>query len=408
MFPKIMRDAGYRTKAVGKMHFTPTYLDVGFDEMLLVEQNGKGRFDDDYHRYLQEHDLCDDIDLMDQEREYRNRAPQVYTDTLGAMVSNLDEEHHATTWVGRHAVDTLASWEGGGNLLMASFVSPHHPYEPPAPWHEMYEPAALTMLPGYAEGCDPQDLLYSRGFFPHDQWTEGQLRRVMAYYYAMISQIDHWVGQMIDTLRASGLYDNTVIIYNSDHGEYLGYRHMIGKGNRMYEPLIRIPTIIKFPGERAREARSSDLVNSTDLAPTLLTCAGCDVPAEMEGRILSDGEGQRSVIFAESSRGREYMARSRTRKLLLCEDDAFSSFYDLETDRQETTNLINDDRYQEDVRYLKDALSRWILFETRTPVHVDETAKLCRGDNVQPGNEDDRKAIADFMRGKIGPALRRS
>ena len=116
---------------------------------------------------------------------------------------------------------------------------------------------------------------------------------------------------MIDTLRASGLYDDTVIVYNSDHGEYLGYRHMIGKGNRMYEPLIRIPTIIKFPGERAREARSSDLVNSTDLAPTLLTCAGCDVPAEMEGRILSDGEGQRSVIFAESSRGREYMARSR-------------------------------------------------------------------------------------------------
>ena len=176
----------------------------------------------------------------------------------------------------------------------------------------------------------------------------------------------------------------------------------------MYEPLIRIPTIIKFPGERAREARSSDLVNSTDLAPTLLTCAGCDVPAEMEGRILSDGEGQRSVIFAESSRGREYMARSRTRKLLLCEEDAFSSFYDLETDPQETTNLINDDRYQEDVRYLKDALSRWILFETRTPVHVDETAKLCGGDNIQPGNEDDRKSIAEFMRGKIGPALRRS
>jgi arylsulfatase A-like enzyme len=48
-FPRLLRDAGYRTKAVGKMHFTPTYLDVGFEEMLLAEQDGPGRFDDDYH-----------------------------------------------------------------------------------------------------------------------------------------------------------------------------------------------------------------------------------------------------------------------------------------------------------------------------------------------------------------------
>ena len=67
-FPKILREAGYRTKAVGKMHFTPTYLDVGFDEMLLAEQHGTGRYDDDYHRYLQDHDLVDEIDLIDQER----------------------------------------------------------------------------------------------------------------------------------------------------------------------------------------------------------------------------------------------------------------------------------------------------------------------------------------------------
>ena len=51
-FPRIFRDAGYRTKAVGKMHYTPTYLDVGFQEMMLAEQDGPGRWDDDYHRYL--------------------------------------------------------------------------------------------------------------------------------------------------------------------------------------------------------------------------------------------------------------------------------------------------------------------------------------------------------------------
>lgn len=405
-FPKILREAGYRTKAVGKMHFTPTYLDVGFDEMLLAEQHGTGRYDDDYHRYLRDHDLVDEIDLIDQERVYRRRAPQVYNDTLGAMVSNLDEEHHVTTWVGRHAVETLFSWEGGGNLLMASFVPPHHPYVPPVPWHDMYDPAILTLLPGYTERCDSSDLRYSDGFFPNDQWTEGQLRRVMAYYYASISQIDHWVGRMIDTLRAKDLYDNTVIVYNSDHGEYLGHRHMIGKGNRMYESLIRVPTIVKLVGEREREATSQDLVNTTDLAPTLLAAAGCERMADMSGRDLSSDSDGRDVVFAESSRGQEYMARSKTRKLLLCEDDAFSSFFDLELDPEETTNLIKDPAYQDIIKNLKDALSRWILFETRTPVHVDEEAELCGGENVVPGREEDRAAMAKYLREKIEPSLR--
>jgi arylsulfatase A-like enzyme len=406
-FPKVLREAGYKTKAVGKMHFSPTYLDVGFDEMLLAEQHGAGRLDDDYHRYLREHDLIDEIDLIDQEREYRGRAPQTYTDSLGAMVSNLDEEHHVTTWVGQHAVDTLEQWEGGSNLLMASFVPPHHPYVPPAPWHEMYDPAVLKLLPGYAEHADQDDLLYSRGFFPHDQWSESQLRRVMAYYYASISQIDHWVGQMIDTLRANGLYDDTVIVYNSDHGEYLGYRHMIGKNNRMYEPLIRVPTIIKFASEREADRRSGELVNTTDLAPTVLASAGCEVPGDMAGRNLSEDDEGRSVVFAESSRGREYMARSETRKLLLCEDDAFTCFFDLETDPYETTNLIKDARYQDDIQKLKDALSRWILFESQTPVHLDESAKICDGDNVHTGSEETRQEMAEYMRAKIQPALRR-
>jgi arylsulfatase A-like enzyme len=89
-FPKILRAAGYRTKAVGKMHFAPTYLDVGFSELVLAEQDGPGRWDDDYHRYLMRHGLVDRNDLEDQlVREYRGYAPKEYWDTCGALVSNL-------------------------------------------------------------------------------------------------------------------------------------------------------------------------------------------------------------------------------------------------------------------------------------------------------------------------------
>ena len=148
-FPRVLKGAGYRTKAVGKMHFTPTYLDVGFDEMALAEQDGPGRYDDDYHRWLRQEGLCDHIDLMDQVSEYRQHAPSTYWDTFGALESDLDEAHHSTTWIGDRALETLETWEGGGHLLMVGFIKPHHPFDPPAPWSEMYDPSMLSLLPGW-------------------------------------------------------------------------------------------------------------------------------------------------------------------------------------------------------------------------------------------------------------------
>jgi arylsulfatase A-like enzyme len=102
-FPRLLREAGYRTAAVGKMHFTPTYLDVGFERMWLAEQDGPGRYDDDYHRYLRSQGLADRIDLTDQEREYRRQAGPDYWRCFGAACSDLPEEHHSTTWIGRRA-----------------------------------------------------------------------------------------------------------------------------------------------------------------------------------------------------------------------------------------------------------------------------------------------------------------
>lgn len=377
-FPRILRDAGYRTKAVGKMHLTPTYLDVGFDEMLLAEQNGPGRYEDDYHRYLREEGLCDGVDLVDQEREYRARATQRYWDTFGALVSDLDEDHHSTTWIGDRAVETLDGWEGGGNLLMASFIKPHHPFDPPAPWHEMYDPAALTVLPGWTDRPDPEDVLFSKGYFSHSNLDDRRLRRLMAYYYGSISHIDHHVGRMIDSLRARGLYDDTLIVFNSDHGEYLGFHHMKGKGNRMYEPLVRVPLIVKWPGQTREAVRRDDLVNTIDLSPTFLNAAGCDVPDVMSGFDLRE-ETSREVMFAESARGFEVMARSRTHKLLMCEDSDYDRLYDLENDPLELTNVLRKTEHAEARDALRDNLARWALFDARTVAHLDEHAPVVSG-----------------------------
>ena len=374
--PRILSHAGYQTKAVGKMHFTPTYLDVGFQEMELAEQDGPGRYDDDYHRWLRDKGQCDRIDLMDQVREYRQRAPQGYWDTCGALRSDLDEAHHSTTWIGDRAVETVEQWTGGGHMLMVGFIKPHHPFDPPAPWDEMYDPHALSILPGWTETGLPQDLAYSRGYFDNEALTEPQLRRAMAFYYGTISQVDFHVGRLITALRQRALYDNTLIVYTGDHGDYMGYHHLLLKGNHMYDPLVRVPLIVKYPGQDRAGQISSNLVNNVDVAPTLLHRAGCNVPGTMQGLDLSSPDAGRALVFAEAPRARQYMVRSGTHKLLLSRDRSMSQFFDLQQDPFEMRNVIDDPGHQHEVEALRQHLLQWALFDRPSPTHVDPRAPL--------------------------------
>ena len=399
-FPRILQEAGYRTKAAGKMHFTPTYLDVGFDEMMLAEQNGPGRYDDDYHRWLMAEGLYDAIDLMDQEREFRQIAPPEYWETVGALQSNLDEAHHSTTWIGDRALEALQTWDRSNNLLMVSFIKPHHPFDPPAPWSQMYDPEALSLLPGWLEACLPRDLVYHTGYFPHQALTERKVRRATAYYYATISHIDHQVGRMLEYLKQQNLYDDALILYTSDHGEYLGFHHLLLKGNHMYDPLVKVPLIIKYPqGARAGQV-SEGLVNNIDIAPTLIQAAGGEAPSSMAGASLLESQ-QRGLVFAEAGRGSQYMVRSRTRKLLLCQDEAQSLFFDLEADPLEMDNRIAEPVYQDDVQAMREALFRWLAFECLSPVHLAESAPVIQADNVPPRNNAHRAGASAYFRDKM-------
>ncbi|MCJ7738013.1 MAG: sulfatase-like hydrolase/transferase [Anaerolineae bacterium] len=415
-FPKVLREAGYRTKAVGKMHFAPTYLDVGFDEMLLAEQDGPGRFDDDYHRWLRDEGLVDRLDLVDQRREYRKDAPQAYWDSVGALTSDLDEKHHSTTWIAERAMETLESWsctalgqktDGGGsssgNLLMVGFIKPHHPFDPPAPWNEMYDPDTLTLLPGWLEEPLARDIERSPGYFPHVAHTEAKVRRAMAYYYASISQIDTHVGRIVDLLKQRGLYDNTLILYTSDHGDYLGFHHLLLKGDYMYDPVIKVPLVIKFPKDGETQPRAGEvsdaLVNNIDVGPTLLRAAGCGVPASMQGTDLADVSTPRDLVFAENWGGQEYMVRSSTAKLLLCQDPEQSQFFDLVADPLEMENRIDDPAYGDTVAEFREHLLQWALFDARTRVHLDTDAPVITGANVpQQGNGHAAEMEAYFAR----------
>lgn len=393
-FPKILRSAGYKTKAVGKMHFTPTYLDVGFDELALAEQDGPGRWDDDYHRYLMEHNLVDRNDIEDQRSEYRKNAPKEYWETFGAITSNLPEEHHKTTWIADRAIETLDTWNADkSHLLMAGFINPHHPFDPPAPWDKMYDPSKLEILPGWTTECFDHDVKLNRGYFDNQTLTLPALRRVMAYYYATISQIDFHVGKIVNLLKKKGLYDNTLIVFTADHGEYMGHHHMLLKGNYLYDPLAKVPLIIKWPHSRKAGSVNTQLVNNIDLAPTICKFAQCKPAATMQGNDLASNSAGHDIIFSESGGGSQVMARTDKYKLILASPRNENLFFDLTKDPLETNNLYYDPKYAAVVGELEKALTEW-RNKGPKPENLTEGPTI-KGDNV-PGDLSHRPAIIEY------------
>lgn len=404
-FAKTARHAGYRTATVGKMHFTPTYLDVGFDEMILCEQAGEGRWDDDYHRYLMDLGLCDINDMEDQVGEYRKVAPREnYWDCLGTKPSNLPEAHHSTTWIADRALEQIRGWGSSGNVLMVGFVKPHHPMDPPENWFNMYDPAEIDLLPGWTETFSKRNENVHKGFFPYSKLTEKRVRNAMAAYYASISHIDHHVGRIIDQLKECGLYDNTMIVYTSDHGDYMGHQHMVLKGGLMYDSLVRVPLIIKYPDNKAAGTTYTGQVSGVDVPTTILSQLGLEAPAGMEGIDLSMEPGGRAVVYCERGEGRQVMVRTPGRKLMLNAGHTPELLFDLEKDPLEHTNVLADPAYATDVEELTAAAWEWRRPDDVKPNHINRDALVIDKPNVPPRDLSHRPAIQQYYREKMNEA----
>ncbi len=403
-FPAMLKISGYKTKAIGKMHFTPTYFDVGFEAMELAEQNGPGRWDDDYHRYLRDKGLVDHNDLEDQLAEYRKKAPKSYYANCGSRESNLPDKHHSTTWIGDRAVETISKWDKNqSNLLMVGFIKPHHPFDPPKKWAEMYDPDEMDILPGWTDECFKHDLARNKGYFPNTQLTQSTVKQATAYYYAGITHIDHHVGRMIKMLKQKKLYDNTMVIFTSDHGEYLGFHHMLLKSNYMYDPLGKVPLIIKYPGKPANGTVCNDLVSNIDLSPTILKVSGLKPASRMKGQDLAGNTTSRQILIAENDRN-TIMARTLTRKLIVGTGKKKPSnglLFNLEKDPLEMKNLFDDPAYKNDRSQLVSAIQSWLTNTLPQKVYCNEKARQISQPNVPPLDLSHRKDAEQYFREKM-------
>ncbi len=380
------------------MHYTPAYLDVGFDTMILSEQDGPGRYDDDYHRHLMEQGLADCIDLQDQEGAYRAKAPRDYFKTFGVDPTNLPDQEYSTEWIGDRACEQLARWnKEGGNLLMVGFIKPHHPHDVPDRWSKLYDPATLSLLPGWTDSCTPVDRSFSKGFFDYTSLDESKYRAVLAKYYGSITEIDHHVGRMVSILKEKGIYDDCLLVFTSDHGEYMGFHHLLLKGNYMYDPLVRIPLVVKFPGNERKGSTVSKLVNTINITGTILETGECVIPQELwhSVRPLLDEEPC-TTVFAEDDRS-NYIVRTPTRKLLLSRDKR-SQYFDLIKDPLEMQNAFDDPANTHDIDGLKERLFDWLAYESRTQVHVDHGAPVRPPTSGPPRDEAHSASMRNYFK----------
>lgn len=172
-------------------------------------------------------------------------------------------------------------------------------------------------------------------------------------YLRHIAGVDECVGKILAALDELRLADDTVVVYTSDNGYYLG-EHCSGDKRSLYEESLRVPMLVRYPREFARGKRVDEMVLNIDLAPTLLDLAGIAAPAEMQGaswRGLAAGRGAanwRKSFLAEYYKElgnvpTTYCLRTTTHKLVKYPDHPeWTELFDLRSDPYETRNLASD------------------------------------------------------------------
>lgn len=236
-------------------------------------------------------------------------------------------------------------------LLYVGTLGPHEPYMVPQRFLDMYDIDDIVLPDNFMDTLADKPELYARSRDPFDQLTEMEHRETLRHYLAFCSYEDYLFGELIDQLRETGQYDNTAIIYTSDHGDYSGDHGLWAKGLPSFEGAYHIPAVVTWPGmnDDRRGIVADPKVSMVDLGPTILDICGIDVPGRMSGFSLrpwffgSSNDEMRQELFFQSN-GNEIYGMQR----IVCTDDwklvcnffADDELYDLHNDPGELTNLL--------------------------------------------------------------------
>ena len=350
---------GFNHVETGRMHGHESH--VGQHYALWLEEKGLSNWQDYFQKWPRTQDD-------------KYRGPEY---ARGMQVWDLPEELHHSHWVGERSVANIerSAQEGKPFFLWASFFDPHPPYVVPEPWASMYDMEDMEpghFVPGEFDDMPPQfaktqeknpDYSMYRekggkglhGYHSHLH-SEGQIRRSIACYYGMMSLIDQQVGHILDALDRLGIAEDTLVLFTTDHGHFLGQHGLIAKGAFHYEDMLRIPMIARYPAGIPAGVRSDTLQCQVDFAPTFLNAAGIEVPGRMQGVSQLDvwcgnEQGARDHVLIENRHNPTTVHLrtliTRRHKITVYRNADYGELFDLEQDPGELHNCWDDPAYAE-------------------------------------------------------------
>ena len=273
ILPEVLKEAGYVT-----MHIADTphhlengfYFDRGFDGWKWI----RGQ---EHERYMTDHF---DVELPCAPEKLRN------PEGVKKYLHNTKDRRYESDYFVAETMSEAARWLEHNYrhekfFLYLDTFDPHEPWDPPRWYVDRYDP-----------GYQGEEVIYPL-YAPADYLTPEELKHLRALYAGEVTMVDRWVGMLLQKIEDLGLFDNTVIIFTTDHGFYHGEHGLVGKSliteefkgyAPLYEEVAHIPLFIHLPGRK--NFRCGELVQPPDLMPTILELAGAEDPGTMHGKSL--------------------------------------------------------------------------------------------------------------------------
>jgi len=367
--PRMLREAGYYTMGIGKMHWFPQRTTHGFHKTLL-DESGRSEtkgFVSDYRQW------------------FKAQAPDLNPDATGvgwneyaAKPYALPERLHPTVWTGDRAVEFLNQYGSGANgekadqpfFLKVSFARPHSPYDPPQRFFDMYADADLpkAVVGKWAQRNAMKGKKLGASTPRGDLGAE-QVRSSRQGYYGSVSFLDEQVGRILATLEKQGLLEKTIILFTADHGDMLGDHHLWRK-TYAYEGSARVPMIVRWPKGFTSAGRGRLLdepVELRDVLPTFLDVAGVKVdPSRFDGRSvlgLVRGKAGNWRKYIDLEHSRCYWAENQWCaltdghiKYIYGAADGSEQLFDLDADPDELCDLASDTKHAKTLAKWRDRL----------------------------------------------------